>query len=223
MIRSWQRGTKTPNVFVKVAYHPALAVIPTTSIVDTAEIRLHENASCLFVSSRFVEPPDSPTADREKKEKMWKRSRRGNKRRGGAGCQEIPLGSGFGKNEAKSENSILRAYFVQTRPPEFNHRPDCWPILGGPRQESAANPRICHSRVAFEWPIVCLWDPDIDAASCESSDFRDSPGVEGEVDRYADVGFHLDGRGWALLPWNYWITELFIYNRSQTPSKYKIW
>lgn len=157
MIRSWQRGTKTRNVFVKVAYHPALAVIPTTSIVDTAEIRLHENASCLFVSSRFVEPPDSPTADREKKEKMWKRSRRGNKRRGGAGCQEIPLGSGFGKNEAKSENSILRAYFVQTRPPEFNHRPDCWPILGGPRQESAANPRICHSRVAFEWPIVCAF------------------------------------------------------------------
>lgn len=47
---------------------------------------------------------------------------------------------------------------------------------------------------------VCLWDRDIDATSCESSDFRDSAGVEGEVDRYADVGVHLGERGWALLP-----------------------
>lgn len=92
---------------------------------------------------------------------MWKRSRRGNKWQGGAGRQEIPRGSGLGKNEAKSENSVLRTYFVQTRPPEFNHRLDCWPILGGPRQESAANPRICHSRVAFEWPIVCAFGIEI--------------------------------------------------------------
>lgn len=74
---------------------------------------------------------------------------------------------GLGKNEAKSENSILRAYFVQTRPPEFNRRLDCWPILGGPRQESAADPQIyylptiCHSRVAFEWPIVCAFGIEI--------------------------------------------------------------
>lgn len=74
---------------------------------------------------------------------------------------------GLGKNEAKSENSILRAYFVQTRPPEFNRRLDCWPILGGPRQKSAADPQIyylptiCHSRVAFEWPIVCAFGIEI--------------------------------------------------------------
>lgn len=97
-------------------------------------------------------------------------------------------GSGLGKNEAKSENSILRLLA------------DSW---WAEARISRGSTDLSFARRLLAAHCVCLWDRDIDAASCESSDFRDSPGVEGEVDRYADVGFHLGGRGWALLPSNY--------------------
>lgn len=116
---------KTRNVFIKAVHCPVLAVIPTTSIVDTAEICLHENASCLFVSRKKRVSSSRQTAQRPTERRKRKC---GEEADAEINCKMEPVAKKFlgardlEKNEAKSENSIPRAYFVQTRPPEFNHR-----------------------------------------------------------------------------------------------------